>query len=500
MLKRNVWLYYVLPVMIGISVIAVTVIRAATTGITYDEAFTYIHYADPHTGLFDMLLSWAINVFQSLLNNHWLNSILIYFFSKILNVQYSELIVRMPNIIAGIIYIVFAIRMLLKKDISLLTYILLVCNYYLMEFFGLARGYGLATMFAFLAVYYYIQWAKSHYVDKRILFLHLLMLILSASSNTISLIMFPGFLVLVLFRLIQNKNLKEYMIRFQLFILWFLCSSIFLGVFTVWTSREGNPVYSGNEGIFQTFLKGFTDMYIRNDMASVMITILIILVFLIAITLIILDKVRAHRKSRQNSVRLHQNDSTFYVFTHTAMDLITILLITTGTNIFVELAFHRGMPATRELLPFLPLSIVTIMYCVSIIKNRLMQIISKTTQKSIFRTGLLILVACVIFSFFSQIDLRHTRDWNDNYIIRDAVYISLNKEQLPSSKYYLELKDNNTLDIQSSSINGIRNPAVLWYARQASYLYQDVDISYSQGSLSPSIKSSFVKFMNTYIK
>lgn len=87
-------------------------------------------------------------------NNHILNTLLIQFFALFGN---NKILVRLPNLLAGGLFLYFSYRLVL--DIAagwweqLLAFALLVFNAYLLEFFSLARGYGLSLGFMMGSLY-----------------------------------------------------------------------------------------------------------------------------------------------------------------------------------------------------------------------------------------------------------------------------------------------------------------------------------------------------------
>lgn len=115
-------------------------VRAARLAIVVDEYSTY--------GFFH-----GDTRFISSANNHWLNSwgvrVSEHFFGQ------SELALRLPNVAAFGIYIA-AVMLLVAQVRSLaarlLGFALLMANPFLLEFFGLARGYGLSMAFVALGL------------------------------------------------------------------------------------------------------------------------------------------------------------------------------------------------------------------------------------------------------------------------------------------------------------------------------------------------------------
>jgi hypothetical protein len=125
-------------VSVGCALFAYTVARAYLLSLTPDEASTtqtfgakFIVYPDTYHNMSA--------------NHHWLNSWLI-FFSRTLFGE-NEFAFRLPNLLAHAVYLFFTARLmlLLRRDyFALAGFILLNAHPYVLDFFSLARGYGLA--------------------------------------------------------------------------------------------------------------------------------------------------------------------------------------------------------------------------------------------------------------------------------------------------------------------------------------------------------------------
>jgi hypothetical protein len=121
--------------------------KALHLSFTHDESYTYLHYV--HQEFMDI-----ISYKTPYTNNHILNTVLIKYFEELFG--NSELVLRLPNILAFILYSAFAILFLQKKCPHLLFpfYALLTVHPFLLEFFALARGYGLSIAFLMMSMYY----------------------------------------------------------------------------------------------------------------------------------------------------------------------------------------------------------------------------------------------------------------------------------------------------------------------------------------------------------
>ncbi|MCB0548308.1 MAG: glycosyltransferase family 39 protein [Phaeodactylibacter sp.] len=122
--------------------------RAAGLSMTHDESATVLEFASRPF--------WKVVTNDPpRANNHILNTLLIQFFSLFGN---DKFLVRLPNVLAGGVFLFFTYR--LVRTIasgwweSLLAFALLVFNPYLLEFFSLARGYGLSLGFLMGSLYF----------------------------------------------------------------------------------------------------------------------------------------------------------------------------------------------------------------------------------------------------------------------------------------------------------------------------------------------------------
>lgn len=134
--------------LIGLFFVVYLVARAIILPITIDEGGTYFN-AVPRS-------VWSIITYQDPSpNNHIVNTLFIKIFVQLFGT--SSLIVRLPNILGFVLYYIIAVLWLKRlngnKIFVLFGIIVLTCNPYLLDFFGLARGYGLSLSFLFISMY-----------------------------------------------------------------------------------------------------------------------------------------------------------------------------------------------------------------------------------------------------------------------------------------------------------------------------------------------------------
>jgi hypothetical protein len=121
--------------------------KASHLSFTHDESYSYLHYV--HMNVFDIL-----SMKHAFTNNHILNSVLMKY-SEIL-FGTSESTLRLPNILAFDIYLLYCFRSVnvYCKNLLLPFFLVLLMNPYLLDFFSLARGYGLSIGFMCLSLFH----------------------------------------------------------------------------------------------------------------------------------------------------------------------------------------------------------------------------------------------------------------------------------------------------------------------------------------------------------
>jgi len=137
----------------GIFLLSYTAYRAAVLSFTHDESFTWNIYVNmPFMDIVSLVTPSA--------NNHILNTLLMKLFSSLFGS--SEFVLRLPNVIshAGFLFFSFLIIKKIKQPLLMLfCFIVLNFNPYLLDFFSLARGYGLSLGLMAAGLYFFIEYA-----------------------------------------------------------------------------------------------------------------------------------------------------------------------------------------------------------------------------------------------------------------------------------------------------------------------------------------------------
>tara|TARA_B100001989_G_scaffold204468_1_gene152999 strand:- start:29 stop:1222 length:1194 start_codon:yes stop_codon:yes gene_type:complete len=330
--------------------------KALVTEITVDEAYSFLNY------------SYVENVFNiGIANNHLLNSYLVSLFQ---NFGYSEIFLRLPNVIFGWIYIALVINVSLKTKNYLFSTFLLILNPYVVDFFSISRGYGITTSLVFLSIYSYLYFKNYN------LYFSIFFLIVATTSYHVTVVF------LILFYVVNIKDLYQLKGKLSFLIVSFLVSLVSywnIRVLFYITSLE-KPLYGVKNLAFQDLIFGsfgLNALYIeQNIFFNIFLNIVL---FLPIFSISTFDK------------------KTLVTFIVSYGSLFSIYLI--------PFILGKPYPLLREVVPFLPpillLSVISINNLYSKIK----------TVKPEFVSSLIIII--LMFNFVNNIDINQTIDWNN---------------------------------------------------------------------------------------
>jgi hypothetical protein len=134
---------------IGLALFSVSCLRAYMLSFTHDESLTYIHHVRYGLlGAFDFSVS----------NNQFLNSLLMWVSSLLFGT--GEFALRLPNLAAHVAFLIgsfVALRRFSGPVLSLCGFVILNTNMLVLDYFSLARGYGLGLAFMIWSVYFYLK-------------------------------------------------------------------------------------------------------------------------------------------------------------------------------------------------------------------------------------------------------------------------------------------------------------------------------------------------------
>ncbi|MEJ8842423.1 hypothetical protein WG954_08510 [Lacibacter sp. H375] len=151
MMKK--WSYYLLVLLTGIFFLFYISTRAHKLSITHDESST----TNVVDGSYNDIM-FSSSMFGSA-NNHIVNSLLLK--KSVALFGWHEWSIRLPNVLSFVIYflaIVFLVGNLCANSWIRLAAIFFLCaSHFILDYFSLARGYGIAVAFEMMSLYLLIQ-------------------------------------------------------------------------------------------------------------------------------------------------------------------------------------------------------------------------------------------------------------------------------------------------------------------------------------------------------
>lgn len=150
---------------VSIALLAFDSYKAFHASFTHDESYTYLQYVN-------QTIADIFSYEGDLANNHLLNTLLMkwsaFFFGN------TELPLRLPNILAHLLYLIVTYALFRRYTPKWTIPFFLIANFnpYLIDFFSLARGYGLAIACMTAGIYYYCR-----YIESKRTFHHVLSLV-----------------------------------------------------------------------------------------------------------------------------------------------------------------------------------------------------------------------------------------------------------------------------------------------------------------------------------
>lgn len=325
-------------------------LKAFLNLITFDEAQTYLNYV------------YTNNLFNfGIANNHPFNTFLIYLFTKFKNTVFF---IRLPNVIFGIVYIFISYKISKGHKSPVFSFLLLVFNIYLIDFFSLGRGYGISASLILFSFYMYF------YTNfKTRLFFALFGLIISSYTIYYTSIILFSFCIIISYSYIKVKNIKSIfeillslLVAFPAVYLMNLVSNLDKNLITgdLWTNNDLLGFYGLANLINPTI----------NYLGSIQIFLLFVFLDI---------------KKIKDNFMINSIFFTSFLFFY-----------------FIPLIFNKQIPIGRIFVPFLPL-----LFLFFILNIKL----------NLFKGYLISLL--IIFNFIINYEPQNSLEWDNSFVTKE---------------------------------------------------------------------------------
>lgn len=224
-------------------------LRAYNLSFTHDESISYrIINGD--------------KVLAKTANNHFMNTWLMYLSYHLFGSK--EIFLRLPNVLAFTLYSVLIYKLLIKVNNIFLMFLgasFLLFNPYLLDFFSLARGYGLSLGFGLAALFFLFKQNTFNTYKNYIkaFSLSLLFSVFSLYSNFIFINLNIALIIVYLIELyflVKNKTIQLTKKKIGSILLILALNSIFISVIVghLLFLKDNNQLYFGGRGFIDSTL------------------------------------------------------------------------------------------------------------------------------------------------------------------------------------------------------------------------------------------------------
>jgi|WetSurMetagenome_2_1015567.scaffolds.fasta_scaffold24103_3 hypothetical protein len=416
-------------------------VRAIYVGITYDEAWTISTFVPMKP------IAILINP-ECDANNHILNTFLIKFFYHFgLN---SIFFARLPNVLSFLVYLFFAYKIstgFLSARSGLVVFLLLVLNPYLLDFFSLARGYGISMACLAASVYYlfvlFREQSKSAYTFLSVGWALLGVLAnLSMLNYYLALICVIGLFSLIMFR-------KEVLKIFLVILAMSGLLALILWKPTSMMMKTGHLYYGGNTGFYQDTLVSLAKytMYSPEVSGIILISLNVFLALFVISVLLSFRKDQAPGNLRNV--------------------MLAVFLLSAGSVVLQHFLFNNLYLIDRAALFYYPLAILTLCISIDQIKYRWVSLAVSGVLIAAF--GLNFILHCNFYKTATWYFDAHTREIlkiinNDGKMKRKVQKVDFSWPFQNSVRYYCRKSDFPYIRIVQDPIHrSALNPGFDYY-------------------------------------
>jgi hypothetical protein len=246
----------------GIILFTYIFLRSFLVSFTHDESLTVLEY---------VVKPWSVINHVTYTNNHLFNS----WCAKIcFNLfGYSEAGLRLPNVLAGGLFFLYAAKLVRRifsdGRLMLIAYMLICINEFVLDFFGLCRGYGISVGLLMTAVYFLYRYFESPKKNRAFALLSVLLMGIAMLANYTFFTLFvmhAGIILLFEIRFLwthiqlkKKEVLKAAVFPAMIFLIACLAGWKMLG-FLLSLKQTGSFDFGGHEGFWKDSVRSLGEL------------------------------------------------------------------------------------------------------------------------------------------------------------------------------------------------------------------------------------------------
>lgn len=421
----------IIILLLSIILFSYSVTKSTISSFTHDESFSYLRYVS-HSFM-DIISNK-----DAYSNNHVFNTLCMKYSEKIFG--NSEIALRLPNLILLLVYLTYTFLFFHKSNpvLCVSIFILMTTNTPLIDFFGLARGYGMSIGFMVMSLYHLIN-SFNNNKNKHLILFNIGALLAILSNFTMLNFYLASLLVFNLLTITECRFISKEKYSFyktnRVNIIMFIFLLIILYEPVRKFIKFNTFDFGGKQGFLHDTVSSliyrmFTNIWIKsNDLILLQISILLII--LISLIIII--------------VNTYRSDKEFFSQSR-ALIIVNLILLTISIETIVQhWVLKTDYLIDRFALFLFPLFVLNIGF--------LFEYILKFRYRFIIQSLVVSLAILSISNFYRNRNLFSDAEWGYDMETKNAVTALINYQQNVATK-----KDNIKL-----GINWVFEPTINYY-------------------------------------
>jgi len=365
-------------------------------------------------------------------NNHLLNTLLMSINKMLFGA--SEFSLRLPNVLSFIGYLTGCFLIFSKSEkiwLSLFALVILLINPFLLEFFSLARGYGLSLGFMILSIYFLIRNNIDNQTSQKLLKDFVLSSLFAGLSIYSSLTLINFYIcVLIIFGvkywLFKKKEKTNSKFNRQFWGVFSVSSiPLLLGIFRLLKLKSSNQLYFGASSLG----KGFDSLMYSSINLGEYTSLAIVLIKVLFVSSLLISTIYIIRKKKYYGA--------LFILT-------TVIVILTLGLLLEDILFGAKYPTSRTALFYIPI-IGVFVYHLSL--DLVKQYNIKTKY---YVPVVLFFISVITMNFTAKANLEHTTSWR---------YDAQTKNVMSTIKQYSQ----NTKENSEISNHWLFEPTINYY-------------------------------------
>ncbi|MCE3277841.1 MAG: hypothetical protein K0S44_32 [Bacteroidetes bacterium] len=388
-------------------------VRANNLSLTYDEIIS-----------FETLNGFSLSTMGESANYHILNSLLMKASTALLGD--SAFVIRLPNVLAFIIYLFASIKIatLIKPEYKTYILVLLTAMPFLLDFFSLARGYGMGLAFMLLSLCYLLTFCRKKLFVSAIVALFAGMVAVVANFTLLNFFL-PLTAILILLIVFSGNTSKNILIKTGLIVILtagFIC---LLLPTLLQLKNGGHLMFGGRNNLFHDTICSLGTCFGYFKSYSHVAKIIFIIMFSAAIMIALYHLYLLVRVKKFNVINC----------------LSLLFLGSLLSPLAQHILFQTHYPAERTAIMYYPLMILVLFYGIFLFQNNILNVVNR------------IIFFLLLTHFIFCLNFKYCYSWR---------YEAGTKDMLT---YLKENHPGNTL----LGIEYIRYPSVSFYKSRLNY-------------------------------